>query len=521
MRIAELETALAELVDEQAPPPAELDEARRRVQRRVRRHRRYVGITAAVTAAAATALVVGLVMRVDRPGAGELVAAGGGGPSSSVTTLSGNSSTSVEEGPKATGPGPGVAETTPVPPSTTIDAIYGQLPGNTGGKAALVHTGLSVVVYGGEDRTVGGVGPPIVGGWRYDVGVGQWKAIPAAPFQHDAQLPTSGAWTGEEVLVWNRFGAASYNPETETWRAHPNFPAGSPHAVWSGDRLKAWEQGVSYDPATGTSVPLPRPQRQPGAAAGEVTALWADAGIYVIEGRTVWRYDSGAADWYQLPSFASPGNASFTGAAWDGERLVVVGPDRAVAAYEPQRAAWVALSLAPLGPTECVMRAVGGSGRVYVDGCSGIAVLGPDGWETVIASGGQMLLASDALMVLRWAGGLAQHRLPLPDQVYFGGAVAAVPDGWELVSLEGRDNINSPTERLTSPTGPIWATPSAYVAAELRTRDGRLCTLLAQSSDYIGVGRAFRTTRAVPGGHVEASCDHEVDLANLLASVVG
>jgi len=287
--------------------------------------------------------------------------------------------------------------------------------------------------------------------------------------------------------------------------------------VWSGERLKAWEQGVSYDPMTGTSSPLPASPIPPDGSP-EATALWAGGGIYVIEDRAVWRYDSGADHWRKLPN-APPGSARFTGAAWDGERLVVVGTDREVIVYDPQRDQWVIQTLAPLAPVECRPHAIGVPGRVYVDGCSGIAELSADGWATALPSSGQMLVAGGALMVL--SGGLAEHPLPLPEQVLLGGAVAAVPEGWTLLSLNGRDHVNSPTERLTSPTGPIWATAPVYVEAELRTRDGRHCTLRAQHADYSNEGRSFRTSFAAPGGYVEASCDDEADLVTLRAAIKG
>lgn len=127
-------------------------------------------------------------------------------------------------------------------------------------QAAVVWTGTEMVVFGGGDR--GSV--TARRGAAYDPEADRWRRIPDAPIGLNL---LSGAWTGEEVLVFGSLldGAnraetetsvgAAYDPTADRWRLLPpsDLSAQATSAVFVAGRLVAWDYEVrwqEYDPRT-------------------------------------------------------------------------------------------------------------------------------------------------------------------------------------------------------------------------------------------------------------------------------
>lgn len=127
-------------------------------------------------------------------------------------------------------------------------------------QTAVVWTGSEMVVFGGGDRG----SATARRGAAYDPAADRWRRISDAPIGLNL---LSGAWTGEEVLVFgslldgtNRAETetsvgAAYDPAADRWRLLPpsDLSAQATSAVFVAGRLVAWDYEVrsqEYDPRT-------------------------------------------------------------------------------------------------------------------------------------------------------------------------------------------------------------------------------------------------------------------------------
>jgi len=142
-----------------------------------------------------------------------------------------------------------------------------------------VWTGEEMIVWGGselqrkQERL-------LVDGAAYDPERDEWRRLATTRL-----LGRSGAilgagsepnldaeWTGEQMVIWSRDGAAGLDPDRDRWKRIPAPPlrfrgvAGG-QTVWSGDELIVWggaggdgrdiQQGAAYEPSTGRWRSLP------------------------------------------------------------------------------------------------------------------------------------------------------------------------------------------------------------------------------------------------------------------------
>ena len=151
------------------------------------------------------------------------------------------------------------------------------------GRHVAVWTGEEMIVWGGSKP----VPPrrkererPLFDGAAYDRERDAWRRLaPARLFPGSGSILAAGLepdleaeWTGEQMTIWSRDGAGSYDPGRDRWTRilppprHIRGVAGG-QTVWSGGELIVWggaagdgsdvQQGAAYDPATRRWRPLP------------------------------------------------------------------------------------------------------------------------------------------------------------------------------------------------------------------------------------------------------------------------
>lgn len=177
-----------------------------------------------------------------------------------------------------------------------------------GSVAVSTWTGTEAIVWGGGRITAGHEAE----GAAYDPSTDTWRRIADAP--HGLNL-ASGVWTGDELIVFgslldNRNVAdtdtsvgAAYDPATDRWRELPpsQLSPQATSAVWTGDRMVAWDYEVhsqEYDPATDrwtepVRMPLSFSECYPDSVAvtGFVFAWFCgDAALY----------DIATGDWHRI-----------------------------------------------------------------------------------------------------------------------------------------------------------------------------------------------------------------------------
>lgn len=432
----ELSTLLTELVDAES---GDAVPGRVAVRRRVRRQR--LG-NAALATAAAVAVAVGVGALVQAPAERELVT----GPTETSTT---------QPTPEVT-----AAPQTPSTRQSGWVKLPAPFPLSPRAGAATVWTGEELVVYGGAKFVSDNVSEGLNDGAALNPATGQWRRLPASLLAADGEF-TSGAWTGTEVLVWNRHGAASWNPTTDEWRQHPGYPAGAPHAVWTGTRLKAWEQELSYRPADGDVVPL-----APFPSTDRVeTAVWTTQGVVVTtspppaefrgpgrgEPGSWWRLDVGGERWQQLPAPRAPEgdprwtdlpNPQFlqprlTRMVWDGRRLLAVDIDGNAAAFDPAGGIWAVLPLLPVPGCTAYPEPHHVRGRTVVALCGGLAVLDDnDRWVPYAAASGTIAVTGDSAIALGDEGVRQLDLTRPPTMLSLHTSVVELPAGYRFVVAE-------------------------------------------------------------------------------------
>jgi hypothetical protein len=173
-----------------------------------------------------------------------------------------------------------------------------------------------------------------------------------------------GAWTGQELLIWNDDSttSAAYDPAVGRWRdlGQEGAPVGwldNAAVVWTGRELVIWggivdgsyeaEGGFRYVPATDSWDRLPlggpsndRRGHRRAAADGARVAIW-DAAMRVGA-----IFDLSAGAWTELPSEGSPPEQTGHSLVWLGDYLVVWGGTSSAdgARYSVSRGVWEPMS---------------------------------------------------------------------------------------------------------------------------------------------------------------------------------
>ncbi len=314
-----------------------------------RRTRRSLRIVSGLVTVAAVVIAVVLIARSSGPGSGTSRVVGS--DAATTTTLVG-ATAAATAGQLASGHW----ATIPMGP-------LGSRPG-----AGAVWTGKEVVVWGGMPTP-----------WKlehdaaaYNPSTRTWRMLPAWPL-----TPVSGAtgvWTGSEIVFWGGVVPTSghepdhskitvaYRPDSDTWVRLADAPlreAAFPIGFWTGDRMVVFGSydAASYDPATDAWHVIPPPQYPANPRGWEEdregwhVAVAAGPGrILAWSGWNAWPPDGSSetptaesSDLFRLDvssdrwTLLDPGPDVITGpsaAYWTGTRLLVTGRPATPASVE-------------------------------------------------------------------------------------------------------------------------------------------------------------------------------------------
>lgn len=172
-----------------------------------------------------------------------------------------------------------------------------------------VWTGEEMIVWGGSRP----ISPPrqeaerlLFDGAAYDPERDEWRRLattrllgaPGAILGAGDEPDLAAAWTGDEMMIWSRYGGASYDPASDRWERiagpppeirvmHPNATA-----VWTGEEMIVWggtgntgtdfvTEGAAYDPRAKVWTGLPE---APIAGRDRHAAIWTGRGMLVWGG---------------------------------------------------------------------------------------------------------------------------------------------------------------------------------------------------------------------------------------------
>jgi len=209
--------------------------------------------------------------------------------------------------------------------------------------AAIVWTGSSVVVYGGQIKhpTVTGAVFPVYDGRRYDPASNAWSSMAASPL--GGGTITSGAWLGGRVWCWANGQGAGYDPVANNWLMMSS--TGAPTSrflpvvlgtdreilVWGGSAAVYLNDGKLYDPTTltwrsMTSTGAPSPRR--GARAvwtGSKMFLWGGTDATSLPTWDGAVYDPVANSWSTAEVRGRPEARDEFSMTWTGTEAVLFG----------------------------------------------------------------------------------------------------------------------------------------------------------------------------------------------------
>jgi len=204
----------------------------------------------------------------------------------------------------------------------------------------------------------------------YDPARRSWRRL-ARPPKMDEYCTRALVWTGHDVVLWG-CSPVALDPTTGRWRRLPKPPTGEGFAVWAGRELigwgggccgDAWDAGSAYDPATNgwrtiAPAPLAPSQSALGAWTGRELLLLVN-GINPASGKPypasfarAAAYDPDADRWHRIATPLETGLWDGSGAAWDGQKLIVVGAStdaRSAYAYDPATDHWSRRAPSPIG----------------------------------------------------------------------------------------------------------------------------------------------------------------------------
>jgi hypothetical protein len=331
----------------------------------------------------------------------------------------------------------------------------------------------------------------------YDTATFEWQPIADAPFLSDGE-GSLAVFTGTEMIAFGGERSAAWDPLADSWRELDRAPGDMAHAVWTGDRVIAWERWdldtleprwAVLDPASGTWSEVPAPP----VALERVTAAWSGSELIVVghpagargylpaEGAA---FDPVSGAWRRLPT--APVDSQSMGSAWLQDRMLVVNYDMGAAEYDPATDTWRSLPQVPGEFSESGVDVVASGDRALVL-AGGVWLHTPDRkWVPVPPS-----LAALATMVgTRHGDVFAFGREWSPDadafegnafnvfhlavleetrQIAVGRAVLDLPDDAVFVSAVG-DGLSGPSSSRT------FTVSLGSTTCTIETRDGETVT---------------------------------------------
>lgn len=235
---------------------------------------------------------------------------------------------------------------------------------------------------GSELLVVGGSSGPAISEFvlAYDPNDKEWRGLANPPGKIDAwgnSIGGPGAWTGEELLIWQH--GLALNPATEAWRTLARYPGPTrsfPAAVSTGDEIIVWggcdasipqcddlgegllNDGVIYDIDTDTWRAMPPSPLAAGvhpvaAVAEDAVLFYAGDSSTSPFGVQAARYHPATEEWTALD--APPIEPRrYAAAAWTGQHFVIWGGQKTGetwhgdgAAFDPDNGSWKLLPEPP------------------------------------------------------------------------------------------------------------------------------------------------------------------------------
>lgn len=495
MRDDELREILTQGIDAipepEGSPTGRLDAVRGRLERRRRRRRRLV----VTSAAAALVLVLGAVVGAVLLGADDLTqelrVTDGRDQQQEPTTEeqeagTGDDPESSEAGSQA------LRELSDLPePVTELPAP----PLSERWKSSVAWTGEELIVWGGsfESFNMGldGEDEAFIDGAAYSPATGEWRPIPAAPLAKEepvSMAASASAWTPSGLVVASGRQAALWQPEDEQWIEIDAADGDliDLTAIAEGvASLRAWQR---LDLETGSWVDLPEApydfDRWASTWTGDELIVVGGPGHPWAQARAM-AYDPVGDEWRTLADPPSELTSEALGAAWDGERVVVVNYDMGAVAYDPAADEWAELPPVPARFGESGTNVVASGGRVVAFMGTAAAILGEgDQWVPVpYAAGGAATgvprpaagavgLGGSAVPPVVFVAGIESSevegdrgpavvaldlvQLAEGPAVQVGVAQFVLPEGfaWRELSLRGQDEIiGGPVARIEGRAG--------------------------------------------------------------------
>lgn len=211
---------------------------------------------------------------------------------------------------------------------------------------SVVWSGTEMIVWGGN--TASDVHSMFDDGAAFDPASGLWRPIADSPVF--GMTSHFAAWTGDEMVIVGKAGAAAYDPTSDSWRVLPDppmqihqigdFPSVTKYA-WSGRYVYAWNPGSRLNPDSESMARLDsatgswEEMEPPGLVADPAKLLARDDRLLAFGTRwpggvpdpndsyTLFSFELVNGEWEQLPpidfvtdmnaNVADPGSATFTG----------------------------------------------------------------------------------------------------------------------------------------------------------------------------------------------------------------
>ena len=302
------------------------------------------------------------------------------------------------------------ASTAPIAPTTTSDPPARRLlaPGwevvGEGDRIGGLMFGTSdeLIVWGGSPLPAGTDQPAdLFNGvvWNHVSGTSQ--PLPAPPFR-DCSGFSAATWTKVEMVVWFRpyadpgcagGGVAAYDPHTRVWRTveAPDFLGAGQSAVWTGDEILAWRQGLALEPSTGVMRHFKPLEIDEGSTSSLIQAHWTGRELLVMGGASLHRYQPETDLWDRLKS--PPIGVIAQASAWTGERLLAVNYLMEAALFDPVTGEWTRIESMPLRFMESIPVTSSSETLTLVGMALSMAVLDGQTWVAVPGP------------VMEWTGG--------------------------------------------------------------------------------------------------------------------
>lgn len=160
-------------------------------------------------------------------------------------------------------------------PATRADVGLGwesvEIPTDVVGQChrAMVGTDTELIIWGGDQASCDYEFPTGDPGMAYTPDTGTWRQLPESPL--DAVVAPTGVWTGSEVIIccgMTSRQTAAYNPADDSWHNLAEAPLSGPFAatVWTGhEMIVVTQQGAAtYNPNQNTWRSIPSPPEEIG-----------------------------------------------------------------------------------------------------------------------------------------------------------------------------------------------------------------------------------------------------------------